>query len=116
MEKEIGPGIAEALARTASLLRDDADALDQLTEKIAQGHDLASLEIEFLAGLPKAIRTRLIRRAIYAQGAPMGSVTADHVSAVEALVTSWHGQGEISLPGGVKVARISGRLSAYARS
>ncbi len=116
MEKEIGPGIAEALARTASLLRDDADALDQLTEKTAQGHDLASLEIEFLAGLPKAIRTRLIRRAIYAQGAPMGSVTADHVSAVEALITSWHGQGEISLPGGVKVARISGRLSAYARS
>jgi tRNA(Ile)-lysidine synthase len=46
----------------------------------------------------------------------MGSVTADHVSAVEALITAWHGQGEISLPGGVKVARISGRLSAYARS
>lgn len=116
MEKEIGPGIAEALARTASLLRDDADALDQLTDRTAQGHDLASLEIEFLVGLSRAIRTRLIRRAIYAQGAPMGSVTADHVSAVEALVTSWHGQGEISLPGGVKVARISGRLSAYARS
>jgi tRNA(Ile)-lysidine synthase len=116
MEKEIGPGIAEALARTASLLRDDADALDQLTDRTAQSHDLASLEIEFLAGLPKAIRTRLIRRAIYAQGAPMGSITADHVSAVEALVTSWHGQGEISLPGGVKVARISGRLSAYARN
>ena len=116
MEKEIGPGIAEALARTASLLRDDADALDELADHSAQGHDLASLEIEFLADLPKAIRTRLIRRAIYAQGAPMGSVTADHVSAVEALVTSWHGQGEISLPGGVKVARISGRLSAYARS
>ena len=116
MEKEIGPGIAEALVRTASLLRDDADALDELADHSAQGHDLASLEIEFLADLPKAIRTRLIRRAIYAQGAPMGSVTADHVSAVEALVTSWHGQGEISLPGGVKVARISGRLSAYARS
>ena len=116
MEKEIGPGIADALARTASLLRDDADALDELTDRTAQGHDLASLEIEFLAGLPKAIRTRLIRRAIYAQGAPMGSVTADHVSAVEALITAWHGQGEISLPGGVKVARISGRLSAYARS
>lgn len=116
MEKAIGPGIAEALARTASLLRDDADALDQLTDRTAQGHDLSSLEIEFLAGLPKAIRTRLIRRAIYAQGAPVGSISADHVSAVEALVTSWHGQGEISLPGGVKVARISGRLSAYARS
>jgi tRNA(Ile)-lysidine synthase len=116
MEKEIGPGVAEALARTAALLRDDADALDALTDQSAQGQDLASLDIEFLTGLPKAVRTRLIRRAIYAQGAPMGSLTADHVSAVEALVTSWHGQGEISLPGGVKVARISGRLSAYARA
>jgi len=116
MEKEIGPGVAEALARTAALLRDDADALDALTDQSAQGQDLASLDIEFLAGLPKAVRTRLIRRAIYAQGAPKGSLTADHVSAVEALVTSWHGQGEISLPGGVKVARISGRLSAYARA
>jgi tRNA(Ile)-lysidine synthase len=116
MEKEIGPGVAQALARTASLLRDDADALDELTEQSAQGQDLASLDIEFLTQLPKAVRTRLIRRAIYAQGAPMGSLTADHVSAVEALVTSWRGQGEISLPGGVKVARISGRLSAYARA
>lgn len=116
MEEAIGPGIAEALARTASLLRDDADALDQMTDAAVLGHDLASLEISHLASLPKAVRTRVIRRAIYAQGAPSGSISADHVSAVEALVTSWHGQGEVSLPGGVKVARISGRLSLYART
>jgi tRNA(Ile)-lysidine synthase len=42
-------------------------------------------------------------------------VSADHLAAVEALVTSWRGQGEASLPGGVKVARISGRLSLLAR-
>lgn len=116
MEEAIGPGIAEALARTASLLRDDADALDQMADAAVLGHDLASLEISHLASLPKAVRTRVIRRAIYAQGAPSGSISADHVSAVEALVTSWHGQGEVSLPGGVKVARISGRLSLYART
>jgi tRNA(Ile)-lysidine synthase len=116
MEEMIGPGIAEALARTASLLRDDADALDQMADVASQGHDLASLDISHLASLPKAVRTRVIRRAIYAQGAPSGSISADHVSAVEALVTSWHGQGEVSLPGGVKVARISGRLSLYART
>ncbi len=116
MEETIGPGIAEALARTASLLRDDADALDQMADAASQGHDLASLEISHLAALPKAVRTRVIRRAIYAQGAPSGSISADHVSAIEALVTSWHGQGEVSLPGGVKVARISGRLSLYART
>ena len=116
MEKELGPGITEALARTASLLRDDADALDALADQAAAGLDLADLDIDQLSKLPKAVRTRVLRRAIYAQGAPGGAITADHVSAVEALVTSWHGQGEVSLPGGVKVARISGRLSLYARS
>jgi tRNA(Ile)-lysidine synthase len=116
MEEAIGPGIAEALARTASLLRDDADALDAIADAAITGLDLASLDISHLTSLPKAVRTRVIRRAIYAQGAPRGSISADHVSAVEALVTSWHGQGEVSLPGGVKVARISGRLSLYART
>jgi tRNA(Ile)-lysidine synthase len=116
MEEAIGPGIAEALARTASLLRDDADALDAIADAAITGLDLASLDISHLTSLSKAVRTRIIRRAIYAQGAPRGSISADHVSAVEALVTSWHGQGEVSLPGGVKVARISGRLSLYART
>jgi tRNA(Ile)-lysidine synthase len=116
MEEELGPGISQALARTAGLLRDDADALDQLAEQAAGGLNFADLDIEYLLLLPKAVRTRLLRKAIYAQGAPGGAITADHVAAVEALVTSWHGQGEVSLPGGVKVARISGRLSLYARS
>jgi tRNA(Ile)-lysidine synthase len=116
MEEELGPGISQALARTAALLRDDADALDQLAEQAAGGLNLSDLEIDYLALLPKAVRTRVLRKAIYAQGAPAGAITADHVAAVEALITSWHGQGEVSLPGGVKVARISGRLSLYARS
>jgi tRNA(Ile)-lysidine synthase len=116
MEEEMGPGISQALARTAALLRDDADALDQLAEQAAGGLNLSDLEIDYLLLLPKAVRTRVLRKAIYAQGAPGGAITADHVSAVEALITSWHGQGEVSLPGGVKVARISGRLSLYARS
>ena len=116
MEEELGPGISQALARTAGLLRDDADALDQLAEQAAGGLNFADLEIEYLLLLPKAVRTRVLRKAIYAQGAPGGAITADHVAAVEALITSWHGQGEVSLPGGVKVARISGRLSLYARS
>ncbi len=116
MEEEMGPGISQALARTAGLLRDDADALDQLAEQAAGGLNLGDLEIDYLLLLPKAVRTRVLRKAIYAQGAPGGAITADHVAAVEALVTSWHGQGEVSLPGGVKVARISGRLSLYARS
>ena len=115
MEEEIGPGIAAALARSAAILRDDADALDEMAQAVISRIDLSDLDCAALAELPRAIRSRVLRAAIYAAGAPSGSVSADHLSGVEALITSWRGQGEASLPGGVKVARISGRLSLLAR-
>jgi tRNA(Ile)-lysidine synthase len=111
LEESIGPGIGAALARSAQLLRDDADALDGWAEKEFVDFDGNSMEVASLVKLPRAVRTRLLRRAIYAVGAPQGSISADHVGVVEALVTEWHGQGEVSLPGGVKVSRKSGRLS-----
>jgi tRNA(Ile)-lysidine synthase len=115
MEAEIGPGIAAALSRSAAILRDDADALDEMAQAVISRVDLKDLDCAALAELPRAIRSRVLRAAIYAAGAPGGSLSADHLSAVEALITSWRGQGEASLPGGVKVARISGRLSLLAR-
>ncbi len=111
LEAAIGPGISQALARSAELLRHDADALDEWAEREAASLDLADLDCDHLHNLPKAIRSRIIRMAIYAAGAPGGSVTAEHVSAVEALITAWNGQAEAHLPGGVKVGRFSGRLS-----
>ena len=111
MEKEIGPGISDALARSAKLLRDDADALDYLSDEIFSKLEPASLDVSKLESQPRAIRTRILRRAIYLAGAPQGSLSADHIEPVEALITAWKGQGPISLPGGVTVARISGRLS-----
>ena len=111
MEKEIGPGISDALARSAKLLRDDADALDYLSDEIFSKLEPASLDISKLESQPRAIRTRILRKAIYLAGAPQGSLSAEHIEPVEALITAWKGQGPISLPGGVTVARISGRLS-----
>jgi len=111
LEKSIGPGIADALARSAHLLRDDADALDHWAKREEIHLDLSDLDCANLESLPRAIRTRVIRAAIYAAGAPAGMVTLEHVSAVEALISAWSGQGALNLPGGVKVERISGRLS-----
>ena len=111
LEKTIGPGISDALARSAHLLRDDADALDHWAKREEIHLDLHDLECAHLETLPRAIRTRILRTAIYAAGAPSGSVSADHVSAVEALISAWNGQSALNLPGGVKVERISGRLS-----
>ena len=111
LEKSIGPGITEALSRSAHLLRDDADALDHWAKREEIHLDLSDMDCAHLETLPRAIRTRVIRAAIYAVGAPAGMVTLEHVSAVEALISAWSGQGALNLPGSVKVERISGRLS-----
>ena len=107
MESELGPGIREALTRSANLLRDDADALDSMAEEFWSQDK--SLEVEPLAKLPKAVRSRVLRLALFESG--VFQLSADQVGQVEALISNWKGQGEVSLPAGVKVSRISGRLT-----
>ena len=111
LENEIGPGIADALARSAKILREDALALDGWAESVFGQVDPQDIEISILADLPVAVRSRVFRLAIYAAGAPAGSISASHLEPIEAFVSDWRGQGHTSLPGGVKVCRISGRLS-----
>jgi tRNA(Ile)-lysidine synthase len=94
LESELGPGIAAALARTAELARDDADLLDRLTAEADPGHD--ELDCDLLAGLPTALRRRLIRRWLLRHGAAEAGLT--HVGMVEALVVAWHGQRQVDLP------------------
>ena len=105
LEAELGPGVAEALARTAALARDDADLLDELAADADPGTD--ALDCTALLALPAALRTRVIRRWLLRHGAD--EVTARHVAAVDALLTRWRGQGEIHLPG-VRVTRQDGSL------
>jgi tRNA(Ile)-lysidine synthase len=110
LEENLGPGITEALVRTADLLRDDADALDGFANEFFAQADPKNLEVNDLERLPKAIRSRVLRLAIYQAGAPQGSLTAEHIAAAEALISNWHGQKEVSLPGNVKLLRNSGRI------
>jgi tRNA(Ile)-lysidine synthase len=102
----LGPGVPEALARTAAQLRADADALDLWAEQVSDPTDVISL-----TDLPKAVRTRVLRRAAIAAGVPAGALTAAHVDAIDALVIDWHGQGAVSLPGGLVASRACDRLS-----
>jgi len=111
IEENLGPKITEALARSADLLRDDADALDGFANEFISQVDSSNLEVRDLERLPKAIRSRVLRLSIYNAGAPSGTLSAEHISAVEALISDWHGQKEVSLPGNVKVSRISGRIN-----
>jgi tRNA(Ile)-lysidine synthase len=107
LEQALGPGVAEALARTADLLRADADALDALADAAA-ADDLAVAE---LAGLPHAVRTRVLRRAAIAAGASGSALSRAHVDELDRLVVDWRGQGPVNLPGGLVAERRCDRLS-----
>jgi tRNA(Ile)-lysidine synthase len=115
LEGALGPGVAEALARTASQLRADADYLDDLAFA-ESGHlrepcsDPAGLDTKRLAALPAAIRTRVLREAAIMAGCPPGALGAGHVEQVDALVTGWRGQRWVDLPGGVRARRRDGRV------
>ncbi len=164
LEEQLGPGVALALARTAELLREDAETLDALAERtlaeliagstqpsglqppelsqarhVGKAPDLAkgpdadrapdlgkaydadkapdlakvlgpALDAGSLAAHPHGLRRRVLHRWLLALGCPGAALSRAHVLAVDALLTDWHGQGRLDLPGGVGVLRRSGRL------
>jgi len=114
IEAELGPGVAEALARTAQLARADADALDDWAARafaeLAAAPPDAGLDVAELAALPTAVRTRVLRLAAIVAGAEPGALAAVHVVAIDALIVRWSGQGAVNLPGGVSAWRRYGRL------
>ncbi|MEU8249803.1 tRNA lysidine(34) synthetase TilS [Nonomuraea sp. NPDC048916] len=116
LEEELGPGVAGALARTAAMAREDADALAEWAEKAYQDCALSdisgsvTLAVSGLEGLPRAVRRRVLRRAAIAAGAPSGALSAAHVLAVDRLITHWHGQKAVDLPGGLSAVRRYGTL------
>jgi len=107
----LGAGAVAGLARSANMLRVDADALDALAVRVHTSMPtLTDLDAIVLATHPEAIRSRVLRAAAIAAGSPAGSLTRDHVRTLDRFVTDWHGQGAVALPGGVTGTRIRGRI------
>jgi tRNA(Ile)-lysidine synthase len=117
LEAELGPGVAEALARTAALLREDGDAFTQqvveIVEDICEPAEAGvAVSVPALAANPAALRQRIIRFVVSSEfGVSLSWVQTLEVAR---LVTDWHGQGAIDLPG--LTARREGRLLVFASS
>jgi tRNA(Ile)-lysidine synthase len=112
LETELGPGIAEALARTAQQLREDSEALDGMVEEIIEEiveHAEAGIAISVAAlrANPAALANRIIRFVTLSEFGV--SLSRAHTLAVAELVTAWHGQTGVDLPG-VRVKREAGLL------
>ena len=115
LEAALGPGVGAALARSAGLLRADADALDGwATAALAAATSGEELAVAALEPLPRAVRWRVLRAWALGAGCAATDLTAGHVAALDALVTSWHGQVGIDLPGPVRAVRRGGRLALAA--
>ena len=122
LEAALGPGLVGALARSADLAREDADALEALAEGLltaalaagpepeALGPGALELDVDTLATAPAAIRRRALLAAARRAGSPAGALGRRHVLALDALVMAWRGQGAVRLPGGVSGRRAYGRL------
>jgi tRNA(Ile)-lysidine synthase len=110
LEDVLGGGVAEALARTATALREDTDTLDRLAgEALAEvGATGGTLDTARLAALPEAIRRRVIRGWLLAGGA--SGLTDKQIRGVDTLVTAWRGQGGVAIGSPLRSQRlIAGR-------
>jgi tRNA(Ile)-lysidine synthase len=110
LEDVLQGGVVAALGRTADLIRDDLDALEAMLGSVSPrpGYRGQCLDVAELAAAPRAVRSRMLRAWAHGNGA--GPLSAGHTAALDALVTDWHGQGPLDLPGGLRAIRTSGRL------
>lgn len=112
LEAELGPGIAEALVRTAEQLREDAEAFDEMIQETIEDiveHAEAGISVSAaaLAANPAALRNRIIRLVVDSEFGV--SLTRTQTVEVARLVTDWSGQGPIDLPG-CSAVRHGGRI------
>jgi tRNA(Ile)-lysidine synthase len=113
LEAELGPGIAEALVRTAEQLREDEEAfdaqIDEFIEEVCEPAEAGiAVSVGALAANPAALRQRIIRHVVASEFGV--SLTRTQTLEVARLVTGWHGQGPIDLPGGIRARRDRGLI------
>lgn len=111
LEDELGPGIAEALARTAEALREDTTLLDGMAGELLEAAGRPDgLDVATLAAAPPSLRHRVLHRAAVSAGAPPAELTRAHVLEVDKLLVGWRGQRWIDLPGPLRALRRDGVL------
>lgn len=109
LEDVLGGGVAEALARTATALREDTELIDALAAEALPGVEAdAGLAVPALAALPGPVRRRVIRAWLLVGGAT--GLTDKQIRGVDGLVTAWRGQGGVAVGSSLRGERlIAGR-------
>lgn len=115
LEDVLGGGVAEALARTATALRENVELIDALAARALTGASTdAGLDTAVLQALAGPVRRAVIRDWLLAGGAT--GLTDKQIRAVDALVTGWRGQGGVAVGSTLRAQRlVAGRGGAGKR-
>lgn len=125
------PRAAETLARTAGLLRREADALERLggellleacrdartgsgEDSLTLGEHSPSLSVEVLRGASEAVRSYALRGWLAARRGNLRRIESVHIEAVGRLLEGERGGRVAELPGGSRVERRRGLLLFHA--
>lgn len=108
LEDALGGGVAEALARTADLVRQDSDALDALADAAMPESDHIA-DVTAFALLDRAVRTRVWRRLAIRAGALAGELSHAHTESLDSLLTA-PGGTQVQLPGFLVAIRRNDRV------
>lgn len=104
LERELGPGVAAALARTADQLRDDMDFIEPFALAAHQRARVeGGLDMRAIADVGEAVGSRVVRAAAIEAGAIPSELTRHHVLAVLGLLGSTG-----------RAVQLPGHVTAYA--
>ena len=106
LEDVLAGGVAEALARTAVQLREDADALDAVAAGLLPTGD--EIDLAALEAAPPALRRRVLRAWLTAAG--VTGLTEAHLRAADVLAVRGPDRAGVAVPGGLELFRAHGRL------
>lgn len=118
LEDALGPGISQALARTAELFRQDSSALEEGAARLVSSHMVRHSPTHCTIGVldlldePEAIVLRVLRAMVLAVGGATASYS--QTKAMQALLTDWRGQSAVSLTG-ASLERLGAEIHARGR-
>lgn len=113
LETDIGPGIAQALSRTAKLAAEAEEFLTQQsqelekTARLESGAREVSYLVAALSAAHPAVRNKLLHLVCVRAGAK--AVSLSQVEMVAELITNWHGQKSVALSG-ITVERVGEKI------
>ena len=119
--QKFNPRVVETISRTASLLSEDASALNasaaellrRASEEAENSSKPPALSVQILRAAPAAVRTRALRQWIARARGHLRRLELVHLLAVDGLLEGERGGRMIVLPGGLKISRRKQRLELH---